>query len=244
MKTILLLAISALAVAAQTPGFEVASIKPNQSGAGVSSIRGSTGRITMENVSLRKVALWAYGIPDDRDYALVGPDWMGIERFDIQATFPAAAGPEQVRQMTQKLLADRFQLTQHRESRERSIYGLVVAKNGPKIHAGEDGQSRTSSAPGRFEATKVTMAKFADLLAKYLGQQVTDATGLPGVFDFKLEWAPDDARKMPEDAVPDGTSGPSLFTALQEQLGLKLEGRKGPVEILVVDHMDRMPTGN
>jgi uncharacterized protein (TIGR03435 family) len=246
MQKMMLLLIGALAAGAQTPAFEVASIKPNRSGEGVSSIRGSTGRIVMENVPLRKVMLWAFGIPDDREYALVGPDWLSTERFDIQATFPADTSPEQARLMTQKLLAERFQLILHRESRERPIYALVVGKNGPKIRAVEDGQALTSSGPGRFEAIKTTMPKFADMLARFTGQTVVDATGLKGVFDFTLEWSPDDTRRMPppDDSVNAGSSGPSVFSALQEQLGLKLEGRKGPVEILMVDHIEKAPTAN
>src|SRR5579872_2318724 len=91
MKRMLVIFGAAVILLAQ--GFEIASIKPNRSGLGGSSIRGSAGRVTMENVPLRKLTLWAYGIPDDREYALVGPDWLGSERFDIQATFPAGAGP-------------------------------------------------------------------------------------------------------------------------------------------------------
>jgi uncharacterized protein (TIGR03435 family) len=203
------------------------------------------GRITMENVPLKKVTLWAYGIPDDREYALVGPDWLTTERFDIQAKFPADTPPQQVRQMTQTLLAERFKLTLHRESRQLPIYALVVGKNGPKIHTVEDGQGRTTGALGRLEATKIPMQKLADLLARLTGQQVLDATGLKGVFDFTLEWSPDETQKMPppDDGAAVG-SGPSIFSALQEQLGLKLEGRKGTVEILVLDHIEKAPTEN
>jgi uncharacterized protein (TIGR03435 family) len=245
MKKLLLLLTIALQVSAQTTAFEVASIKPNRSGQGLSSIRSSTGRIVMENVPLKKVVLMAYGIPEDKDYALVGPDWLTTERFDIQATFPADTSPQQVRQMAQKLLADRFKLMLHRESRERPILALIVTRTGAKIHAVEDGQERTSGAPGRFEATKIAMPQFADMLARFTGQTVVDATGLKGVFDFILEWSPDDAQRTPpEDGVAGGASGPSIFSALEEQLGLKLERRKGPVAILVVDHIEKAPTSN
>ena len=236
----------AIALSAQTPAFEVASIKPNRSGGGGSSIRGGAGRITMENVPVKKVTLWAYGIPDDREYALVGPDWLTNERFDIQATFPAGTQPQQVRQMTQTLLAERFKLALHRETRQLPIYVLVVGKNGPKIHAVEDGQARTSGGAGILEATRITLQKLADLLARMTGQQVVDETGIKGVFDFTLKWSPDETQKgaTPDDAAGSGSSGPSLFSALQEQLGLKLEGRKGPVEVLVVDHIEKAPTEN
>src|SRR5438876_9638 len=144
MKLPSLLYAVALAAGAQTPAFEVASIKADKSGGGGSSIRGSAGRITMENVPIKKVTLWAYGIPDDREYALAGPDWLTTERFDIQATFPAETPAQQVRQMTQALLAERFKLTLHRETRQLPVYVLVVAKGGLKIHPVEDGQARTS----------------------------------------------------------------------------------------------------
>jgi uncharacterized protein (TIGR03435 family) len=238
------LAVSAQALSAQTPAFEVASIKPNRAAGGMSSMHNTPGRITMENVSLKKLILAANGIPDDRDYALSGPDWLATEHFDIQATYAAGAATAQVQQMIQTLLAQRFHLVLHRESRQMPMYALVIGKNGPKIHAVEDGQGRTSAGPGRLEATKVTIQKLADLLGRLTGQRVTDATGLKGVYDFTLEWTPDDTQKATpsDDAAPVG--GASLFAALQEQLGLKLEGRKGPVEILVVDHMEKVPTEN
>lgn len=196
----------------------------------------------MENVSLKKAALWAYGIPDDREYALAGPDWLTTERFDIQATFPADASPQQVRHMPQTLLAGRFKLALHHESRQMPIYVLVAAKAGPKIHAVEDGQGRASGHPGRLEASKITMQKLADLLARMVGRQVVDETGMKGVFDFTLEWSPDETQETTsrDEVAPPG-SGPSLLVALREQLGLNLEGRKGPVEILVVDHVEKAP---
>jgi uncharacterized protein (TIGR03435 family) len=247
MKSLLLFPL-ALALSAQTPAFEVASIKPNRSGDGGSSIRGTAGRIVMQNVPLKKATLWAYGIPDDREYALAGPDWLTTERFDIQANFPADTPPQQVRQMTQALLAERFKLTLHRETRQMAVYALVVAKNGPKIRAVENAQGRTTGGPGRLEASAIPMQKLADLLARLTGQQVIDATGLAGVFNFTLEWSPDESQKnIPSPdaaAAAAGGAGPSLFSALQEQLGLKLEGRKAPVEILVVDHVEKAPTGN
>ncbi len=235
----------ALALSAQTPAFEVASIKPNRSGGGGSSIRGSAGLITMENVPLRKLTLWAYGIADDREYMLSGPDWLGTERFDIQARFPADTPPEQVRQMAQSMLAERFQLALHREIRRLPMYALVVAKGGTKLRAVGDGAARTSAGRGRLEATRISIGKLADLLARLTGQPVTDETNLKGVFDFTLEWSPDETQKMNADEpVAAAPTGPSLFSALQEQLGLKLEGRKGPVEVLVIDHMEKTPTAN
>jgi uncharacterized protein (TIGR03435 family) len=240
-----LLLFAAFAAAAQTPAFDAASIRPNTSQGGISAIRITAGRASMENCSLKKIMLNAYGIPDDREYMIDGPEWLTSEHFDIEAKFPADKPVTQIRQMLQTMLADRFRLTLHKETRQLPMYSLVVAKGGPKIHAGEGGDSRTSGRPGHFEATKITMPKLADLIAKQAGRPVTDATGLQGVFDFTLEWSPQaDLRVGTADAAPADNQGPSIFTALQEQLGLRLESGKGPVEVLVVDRMEKMPTEN
>src|SRR5271165_6760057 len=140
MKDLLVFFAGAIALSAQTPAFEVASIKANQALGGISSMKTTAVRISMENVSLKKVILAAYGIPDDRDYALSGPNWLATEHFDIQATYAAGADPAQVRSMMQTLLAQRFHLAFHRETRQMPVYALVVGKNGPKIHPVEDGQ--------------------------------------------------------------------------------------------------------
>jgi len=244
MKNLGLLTVIVLTAGAQT-AFEVASIKPNRSLVTGSAIRLSKGRVSMENVSLKKVLLNAYGIPDDRDYTVEGPPWLATERFDIDAAFPAETSVSQVRQMMQTLLSERFQLSLHRETRQLPLYSLVVAKSGPKIHAVEDGQARTSGGPGRLEATRITMQKLADLLGRIMGLPVIDATNLSGVFDFTLEWSPNETQATPQDgAEPGGTVESSIFTALQEQLGLKLVGGKGPVEVLVVDRIEKAPTAN
>jgi uncharacterized protein (TIGR03435 family) len=243
----LILLLAAIPACAQTTAFDAASIKPNDSAGGVSSIHMTAGRASMVNVSLKKVMLNAYGIPDDREYMIAGPDWLTAEHFDIDATFPTATPAPQVRQMLQTMLAERFQLALHKETRQLPMYSLVVAKSGLKIHAVEDGESRTSAPrPGHFEATKITMQKLADLMAKQAGRPVSDATGLDGVFTFMLDWSPSADLKMAsaDATAPVDTQGPSIFTALQEQLGLKLESGKGPVEVLVVDRMEKTPTEN
>jgi uncharacterized protein (TIGR03435 family) len=242
MTRIFLLTLCALSAAAQTPKFDVASIKPNKSDGGMSSIHMTSGRITMENVSLTKVILNAYEIPDDREYMLDGPGWLKTGHFDIEATFPANSTPTAVRRMLQSLLAERFSLALHKETRQLANYSLVVAKNGPKIHPAEPGQPQTSARAGHFEATKITMQKLADLMAKESGRPVTNATGLDGVFTFTLDWSPEAGLKI---ASSDAASaGISIFTALEEQLGLTLESGKGPVEVLVVDRIERLPTEN
>jgi uncharacterized protein (TIGR03435 family) len=147
--------------------------------------------------------------------------------------------------MMQALLAERFKLAVHRETRELPMYALVVAKGGHKIHLVEApavfGQTPFSMpAPGRLVGTQVTAEMLAKVLSDQLGRSVQDSTGLRGAFDFKLEWQPDSSDPQLDTRAVSA----SLFTALQEQLGLKLEARKGPVEILVIDHIENTPIEN
>jgi uncharacterized protein (TIGR03435 family) len=237
MKLLCVVLLGLFAASAQAPSFEVASIKPNRGGDGPSSTRAGAGQLTMENVSLRKLTLMAYGIPDDRSYALAGPDWLATEAFNIVAKYPSNTPQDQIRAMLQNLLADRFHLRLHREARPLPQYVLVVARGGPKIQPVQPGNPGTNGRAGRLEATRITMQKLADVFAKMVGMPVVNETGLEGVYTFNLEWTPDKTEIGRE-------TGPSLFSALQDQLGLKLEGRKGPVEVLVIDHIDRTPTEN
>jgi len=237
-----------------SPAFEVASVKPNRSGTMGSSISRSGGRITLENVSLRESIAFAYGIATGRDYELVGPAWLDSEKFDMIATFPPETSRDRVREMLQKLLAERFSLKTHRESRKVRSYALLVAKSakandksrslaalGMTSHlrpaaAGDDGAFIFGE--GRVTARAISMPSLADRLSGpvfKLERPVVDMTGINGAYDFTLEWAPDGV-------AADGR--PSIFTALQEQLGLRLEARETTVGILVVDRADRIPAGN
>lgn len=226
----------AAAIFAQTPSFEVASVKPTRTPDGPSATRVAAGQFTMQNASLRKMTLMAYGIADDRSYALIGPGWLETERFDVAAKYPEGAGPEQFRSMLRNLLADRFKLAVHKETRQLPQYSLVVAKGGLKIQPAESGSPSTNGRPGRLEATRITMQKLADLFSRYLNVPVRNDTGVAGAYTFTLEWTPDEAAEP--------GAAPSLFAALQEQLGLKFEGRKGPIDVIVIDHMERTPTEN
>lgn len=238
----LMLAIAVLSFAAgartQSPArleFDVASIKANTSENGRSSIRPTPTELFVENASLRKCVALAYNVSEDRDSAISAPDWLNFERYDIAAKFPAGTPLDQVRVMLQNLLADRFKLNLHRESREVPIYALVVAKSGPKLRESAPGaQGSIGMSQGHLSGKGVPIAALADRLSGpvfQLGRPVLDRTGIAGLYDFSLDWTPDD-------------STPSVFTALQEQLGLRLEAQKGPVEVLVVDSMERKPTAN
>ena len=229
--------------------FELATIKPNRSGtvSGVSgrggSIRPSKGQIAMENVTLWKALGFAYGTGEDKDYAITGPPWLKSERYDILAKIPPGTTWEQMRSMLQATLTDRFKLALHRETKEMPVYAMVVARDGLKIHETEAGRGGFSFAPGRIQARSAPLAAFADRLSQMVDRPVIDQTGIAGLFDFTLEWSPDQPHTNPGDDSS-SPSGPSIFTALQQQLGLRLEARRGPVEILVIESGNRIPAEN
>jgi len=236
--------------------FEAASIKPSapmemgRVNVGVQMLPG--GRISMSGVTAKNLIQQAYGV---REFQIVGgPGWLGLERYDITAKPEGAATQDQVKVMMQALLADRFKLQFHRETKELPTYALVVAKGGPKFHESEvvpEGSDKPTGARmtmerGRFSVQSAPVAALANQLGQVLGQSVIDKTGLTGNYDFKLEWTPDEGSERRMIRAPGGDSptpadaaGPSIFTALQDQLGLKLESTKGPVEILVIDRAEK-----
>jgi len=232
-----------------TPAFEAASIKPNRSGRAGGGLNLLPARIKIVNSSLKFCIQMAWNVKDFQVSG--GEDWTGSERYDIDAV---AAGPfkaAELRTMLQALLSDRFGLVIHRETRDKAGYVLVTARNGPKLPAPIDDPDvmlgRTSAGDITLKAKSATMEQLATTLSSTLGAAVIDRTGIEGRFDVSLEWAPDPASQplvtksgtpapMPP---PDATPGPSIFTALQQKLGLKLEARKVPVEIIVIDHADR-----
>jgi uncharacterized protein (TIGR03435 family) len=220
--------------------FEVASVKLNKSGRNPGSTSRSGGQFVLENTSLRECIAIAYGISADRDYALTGPAWIGSERYDIVAKVPAETPTEQVLRMLQALLAERFHLRLHRESKDLRVYLLTLARTGAKLKAVPAGEGSFTFGAGHISCRATSLAEFADKLSRPMfgvGAPVIDSTGLAGVFDFTLDWTPDNAS-------PEAVAGPALFSALQEQLGLKLEPSKSRIEVLVIDHVDRIPTDN
>jgi uncharacterized protein (TIGR03435 family) len=172
-----------------------------------------------------------------------GPSWMDSDsdRFDIVANAPGESAPtgDDVRRMLQSLLADRFQLKLHRETQERPVYALVVAKNGPKLkESGPDKEFSTTvrgSQTAQLTMTKATMEQLAiQLSGSGLDRPVLDKTGLAGHYDIALNWIPEYAGPPASDS-----NSVNVFTAVQEQLGLRLEPQKAPVEILVIDHAEK-----
>jgi uncharacterized protein (TIGR03435 family) len=239
--------------------FETASIKPSAPQpmgmfrVGIQMLPG--GRVSMAGVTPKLLIQQAYGV---RDFQIVGgPSWIGSERYDITAKPEGSAGQDQVKLMIQSLLADRFQLKFHRETKELPTYALVVAKGGPKFLASKQGdssdegsdkpkgQKMTMFRRGQFNIEGAPVTALANQLGQILGRSVIDKTELSGNYDFKLEFTPEESAsgmmKPPdgEHGAPVDATGATLFTALQDQLGLKLESTKGPVEILVIERMEK-----
>jgi uncharacterized protein (TIGR03435 family) len=261
------------------PEFEVASIKPAPPPTG-NNLRvmmgGDPGRVNMSNITVKDMLRQAYQV---KEYQISGPDWMNSTRFDVVATIPAGVARDQLPLMWQSLLADRFKLTLHREKKELPVYALAVGKNGPKLKEAEDkgdsgpkgpgpmpgmgmNRGRIMMGRGRVDLKSFTVAGFAEMLSRQMDRPVIDETKLQGLYDFTLEWTPDERQRLaflpggggpppgaedhPRPAGPDGArpNGPDIFAAVQEQLGLKMEAKKAPVEILVIDHVEKTPTEN
>jgi bla regulator protein blaR1 len=246
--------------------YEVASIKPNKSGNPMVAIRATPDGLTIQKFTLHRLILFAYGIQDDQISG--GPSWLNSEAYDIEAKMDKSVVDEMQKLsevqrklerqlMLQALLADRFQLSLRRETKELPVYALVIGKNGPKIQPSKPGDAYPNGLKGDgdrplgagalllpekgklvgqgvpIESLAKTLSR--DLRGRIADRMVVDKTGLTGNFDFTLQWTPEESEGPPS---PD-SSGPSIFTAIQEQLGLKLESQKAPVEILVIDHVEK-----
>ena len=239
---------AALGQSAAPAEFEVASIRPAppQAAGRVSTRKSIDGaRVIFTNVTVTDVIGAAYKI---QQYQVAGPSAIGSWRFDVAAKIPDGAPEQQVPQMFQALLNERFKLAFHRETRVLPVYTLRVANGGPKLRMAESasGIQSDSNSTGWHVNAKASLLSFAEFLSLRLDRPVLDGTGLSGVFEIKADWAPDPIAQPAapgKEAAPDSALGPSIFTALQEQLGLRLESARGPVDVLVVDHVE-MPTEN
>jgi uncharacterized protein (TIGR03435 family) len=190
----------------------------------------SNGRLTVDNETLKRCIYNAYGVGPNQ--VVGGPDWLSTDRFNIEAKPEQPVKDDSVAMaMLQTLLAERFKLVAHRETRTISAYVLEVLKNGPKLEKGDGGGASTGNGRGRIEAKNSSMDHFAEVLSRQMELPVLNRTGLDGVFNLKLEWNP----RITDPAA----EGPSVFTAVQDQLGLRLRAQKTPVEVIVVDHAER-----
>ena len=206
-----------------------------------------------ENVSVVDLIHWAYEMPEIR--ILGAPAWAGSTYFNIDAKadpsvaaawhgLSSEASRREMEKMVQALLADRFHLVTHTETRELPIYVLVVAKGGPKLGSTQANGTWVNDSNGSIDVGGSNcVALFAEALSRVAGRDVVDKTGIAGRYHLKLQWTPDDASAPSPGSGAPADSGPSLFTALEEQLGLKLEPAKGPVQVLVIDHVE-VPSAN
>lgn len=230
--------------AQQRPEFEVATLKlsppPEGDLININLGRVQNGKLTMANVTLGDCLKFAWNLSSNAQFA--GPAWLNEKpvRFDIVAQTKPGTSPQQIRLMLQNLLADRLKLTTHVEKREIAYRALVPAKNGPKLQpAKPDAPQNTGpQIPGKLNHNAMGMDMLTRLLARFERDTVIDQTGLQGQFEIHLEWEPSTRNN------PDGPAGPSVYTALQEQLGLRLIRQKGPIDILMVDHAEKVPTAN
>jgi uncharacterized protein (TIGR03435 family) len=216
------------------PSFDAASIKPSRSNDEGSSWHSRPGYLVMKNQTLNACIQIAYGLKADQ--VTGGPKWLDSDRFDIESRATTPAKDPELLTMLQTLLAERFQLKIHRDSKLVSGYDLVVVKKGLKIRPVDgNGPRRMNWGKGQVLAESVSMASFAGALARMLGAPVQDKTGLSGEFGFKFDWSPESQHSHADAGPADLPSGRSLFTAVQEELGLALNPTKAQIEIVVVD---------
>jgi uncharacterized protein (TIGR03435 family) len=260
------------------PAFEVASIRPAKllaMGNVRVGMQADAGMLRYTGVSLRDCIRAAYRV---KEFQVQGPEWLGSERFDIVAKLPAWSSQDQIPEMLQDLLAERFRLALHRDKKEQAIYALVAAKGGPKLKAAEvPAEGGAPGGPGKngplprgamymmmgpegahLKAASATLATLAEMISRFTERPVIDMTGIAGQYDFDLVFSPETMRNLPAAirgpmAPPGGGEHPpaeppveragSIYDSVQ-RYGLKLEPRKAPMEVLVVDHIERAPTEN
>ena len=241
---VLLLATAAMA----QPAFDVASVK--QGGPvrpdGLLDInvgRASKGVVTLSNTTLSEMIRYAYGLTNEEQIS--GPDWIKQRqyRYEVVAKAPPDTKLDTLQLMLQNLLKERFKLELHQEARKMAHLVLAPGKGQPQLTASSpDGPSgRVMSMPGYLEYRRIAMSSFVVLISRFIKQPVLDRTGLTGLYDLKLEWTPDDAVAATDTNL---TLKPDIFTAVQQQLGLKLERSKEPLEVLVVDRAEKVPVEN
>jgi len=226
------------------PSFEVATIKPAHPGELKGGFTVGGHRIYIESQSVEDLLWFAFAVHQKQ--IVDGPAWLETQKFDIvgQADLEGIPNLRQTQEMVQKLLESRLNLKFHREKRDLSIYAITVAKGGPKLLKSAESSdalpTQSGGGSGGERARKLTnnsMADFALGMQSFLDRPVVDKTGLIGKYDFVLKWTPDEADGN------DLRAAPGIFTAVQEQLGLKLEPTRGSTEVLVIDHVER-PTEN
>lgn len=225
--------------------FEVASVKVNSGvgeGHGRETINPSPGGVTMINVHLKSAVQWAYHV---QAVQILGPGWLDSDRYDIVAKAAAEAPTEQLRAMMQTLLAERFKLALHRETRDMPAYVFTVAKGGHRLKESQsEGDMEMKPNGGGMSASfsRATLAQLSELASSPLQGVVVDQTGLKGRYDFTLDLSSYLGRDFKPMGVEDVIN--LLIQAVGEQLGIKIEQKKVPAEVLVVDHAEKVPVQN
>jgi uncharacterized protein (TIGR03435 family) len=227
------------------PDWEAVTIKPSDPEDHNAGFQIHGRQLYMERETVQTMLLMAYGM--HKKQVAGAPDWTETERWDMQGV-PDAPGQPSIKQyqsMVRKLLVDRFGLKSHTENREMPVYALTVAKGGSKLTKSQgdpnglmNGNDHENGGQRIMQETNITMNEFALVMKFFMDRPVVDQTGLTDRYDFQLKWTFDETR-----APADDTAAPGLFTAIQEQLGLKLDPVKAPADVLVVDHIDR-PSAN
>jgi uncharacterized protein (TIGR03435 family) len=255
--------------ATDKPAFEVASIKPsdpNPSSTMWIGMSADSGMVHYTNITLKDCIRAAYRV---RDFQIQGPDWINTARFEITAKRGPGTRLDQIPEMLQSLLAERFKLTLRHDTKDQSVYALMIGKSGPKLKAsqtppdtqtitavGPDGQPRP---PMMFQilpsgvhlfARSTSLASFVELMSRFTERPVVDMTGIAGLYDLDLTFAAETTRGVSTGNLvgPDTTAASvepaqTMFDAVQ-QYGLKLEARKAPMELLAVTHAEKTPTEN
>ena len=246
---------------AKLPEYDVASVKQHSSDERMMRIMNKPDGFSCSNISLKTLVANAYGIR--QDLISGGANWVGSTGFDVEAKVAGAdveafkkLSPRQRNRLLQALLADRFKLKVHSETKVLPMYDMVVAKGGPKLkvsapievsaEAGKNPEAAKhrggmSMGPGMFRGEGLSITAIANQFSYIVHYTVADKTGLTGKYDVDLKWTPDDAGTPNGDAAAE--SSPSIFTAVQEQLGLKLNSTKGSIETLIIDNAE-MPAAN
>jgi len=237
--------------AAAPPAFDVASVKVDIAGTNEGGGRGGMGRgreiitpspagISMINVSLKSVIQWAYHV---QAVQVSGPGWLDVDRYDVVAKAAGAVSEDKLRQMMQTLLADRFKLAFHRESKEMRAFVVSVAKTGLKMRESTSEGDMDMQPSGKAGATiqRATVPRLAELLSGPLQAPVVDQTGLTGRYDFTI-----DLSNVLDPTTPMGINDviPIFVQVAQQQLGIKIDEKKMPVEMLMVDHAEKIPVEN
>jgi uncharacterized protein (TIGR03435 family) len=224
-----------------TPAFEVASIRATDQTKGKETIEHVPGSLIAHYARMKALIKWAYNV---QEYQVAGPGWLEEARFDVSAKTSTPAPEVDLRLMLQTLLADRFKLSSHRETKELPALVMTVPKTGHKLQAPGSGDQAFDTGKLRLTATDAPLSQLTDFLSRELRMPIVDQTGLTGRFNYTLDINKYVTEEMQRGPGPPPEAPNIIARAFQEQLGLKLESKKTPIEMIIVDHIEKAPTEN